>query len=96
MNADLESLPDNDWRRLAQMIYCVLNFSMMYVSMNMIIAIICDTNVDVRREEFHLDWLNLAANYLKRRIVKMKRRTQYIFNYDSVRVNPNRRNAIWE
>ena len=79
MQADLDRLPDNDWRRLAQVIYSILNFSMMYLSMNIIVAIICDTNIDVRREVFYQDWLSLAASFLKQKMRRMKRRTRYIF-----------------
>jgi len=53
---------------------------MMYLSMNIIVAIICDTNIDVRREVFYQDWLSLAASFLKQKMRRMKRRTRYIFN----------------
>ena len=79
MQADLNRLPDSNWRRLAQVIYSILNFSMMYVSMNMIVAIICDTNVDVRKEVFFQDWLSLTARFVKKKMNRIKRRTKYIF-----------------
>jgi len=79
MQADLDRLPDSDWRRLAQVIYSILNFSMMYVSMNMIVAIICDTNVDVRKEVFYQDWLSLTARYAKEKMKRIRMKTRYIF-----------------
>ena len=47
--------------------------------MNMIVAIICDTNVDVRKEVFFQDWLSLTARFVKKKMNRIKRRTKYIF-----------------
>ena len=66
MRIEVDQLSDPNWRILAQSIYFALNLSMMYLTMNVIVAIICDTNQSVREEELELDWLSLVANKLKK------------------------------
>ena len=71
----VDELPDPNWRLFAKTIYFVLNFSMMYLSMNFIVAIICDTNQSVKEDELELDWLSLVAEKMNklRRDIQLKK-----------------------
>ena len=72
MRIEVDQLSDPNWRLLAQSIYFALNLSMMYLTMNVIVAIICDTNQSVREDELELDWLSLVANKFKKLKLRKK------------------------
>ena len=71
MRVEVDELPDPNWRLLAKFIYFALNLSMMYLTMNVIVAIICDTNQGVKEDELELDWLSLVSEKIK----KLRRKT---------------------
>ncbi|CAG5104817.1 Oidioi.mRNA.OKI2018_I69.chr1.g1570.t1.cds [Oikopleura dioica] len=66
MRVEVDELPDPNWRLLAKFIYFALNLSMMYLTMNVIVAIICDTNQSVKEDELELDWLSLVSEKIKK------------------------------
>ena len=65
MRIQVDALPDPSWQILAKFIYFVLNLSMMYLTMNVIVAIICETNENVREVELELNWLSFLAKKIK-------------------------------
>ena len=66
MRIEVDELPDPNWRLVAKFIYFALNLSMMYLTMNVIVAIICDTNQSVKEDELELDWLSLVSENIKK------------------------------
>jgi hypothetical protein len=65
MRIEVDEISDPSWRLLAKFVYFALNLSMMYLTMNVIVAIICETNQSVRTNELELDWLSLVAKKMK-------------------------------
>ena len=65
MRIEVDEISDPSWRLLAKLIYFALNLSMMYLTMNVIVAIICETNQSVRENKLELDWLSLVAKKMK-------------------------------
>lgn len=70
----MDEIADPSWRFLAKIVYFALNLSMMYLTMNVIVAIICETNQSVRENELELDWFSLVfkkIKWLRKRIRKI-------------------------
>ena len=82
MRVEVDELPDPNWRLLAKFIYFALNLSMMYLTMNVIVAIICDTNQSVKEDELELDWLSLVAQKIKK--LRRKTASKRIIRYNSI------------
>ena len=74
MRIEVDEIADPSWRFLAKIVYFALNLSMMYLTMNVIVAIICETNQCVRENELELDWFSLVfkkIKWLRKRIRKI-------------------------
>lgn len=74
MRIEVDEIADPSWRFLAKIVYFALNLSMMYLTMNVIVAIICETNQSVRENELELDWFSLVfkkIKWLRKRIRKI-------------------------
>ena len=82
MRVEVDELPDPNWRLLAKFIYFALNLSMMYLTMNVIVAIICDTNQSVKEDELELDWLSLVSEKIKK--LRRKAASKKIYNEKSI------------
>mgnify|MGYP003329614391 CR=1 FL=1 len=78
MREEVQQLP-GDLAPLAKLIYLFLNFSMLFLVINIIITIICDENKRVREIEHKFDWLPFTTYWTKKRATKLLKRTKTLF-----------------
>ena len=81
MREEVQQLP-GDLQSLAKLIYLFLNFSMLFLVINIIITIICDENTRVRQIEHHFDWLPFTTYWTKKRAIKIFKRTKKLFHVE--------------
>ena len=78
MREEVQQLP-GDLAPLAKLIYLFLNFSMLFLVINIIITIICDENRRIRKIEHKFDWLPFTTYWAKKRATKLVKRTKTLF-----------------
>ncbi|CAG5094716.1 Oidioi.mRNA.OKI2018_I69.XSR.g13805.t1.cds [Oikopleura dioica] len=78
MREEIETLP-GDLQMLAKLIYLFLNFSMLFLVINIIITIICDENTRVRKIEHQFDWLPFTSYWTKKRAKSVFKRAKKLF-----------------
>ena len=78
MREEIDTLP-GDLQMLAKLIYLFLNFSMLFIVINIIITIICDENTRVRKIEYQFDWLPFTSYWTKKRAKKVYKQTKKLF-----------------
>ncbi|CBY12240.1 unnamed protein product [Oikopleura dioica] len=78
MREEVQRLP-GDLAPLAKLIYLFLNFSMLFLVINIIITIICDENSRVRKIEQKFDWLPFTTYWTKKQATKLFKRTKTLF-----------------